>query len=119
MPKFIEIPSLNFVANGKEFELEERLVYQSDLWPEQIIVPAGFITDLASIPRVFQSLIPKVDKHMLAAVVHDYLVRQDDFDRRLADRIFLEAMKHLGVNRLRRRLMYWAVAILTFYLRRK
>jgi hypothetical protein len=117
MAKYIEIPSLNFIdGNGKEFELEERLVYQSDIWPELIVVPAGFITDLASIPRIFQSLIPKVGKHALAAIVHDYLVRLPDFDRKLADKIFLEAMKLLGVNPVRRRLMYWAVALMTLAL---
>lgn len=120
MAKFIDIPSLNFIHNnGKEFELEEALTYQSDLWEPLIVVPAGFVTDLASIPRVFQSLIPKVGKHMLAAIVHDYLCRLDGFDRRLADRIFLEAMKLLGVNPVRRRLMYWAVAFLTMMIGRK
>lgn len=117
MPKFKEIPSLDFIVDGsgKEFKTEERLVYKSDLWPNDIIVPAGFVTDLASIPRVFQSLIPKVGRHSLAAIVHDYLCRLDGFDRPLADKIFLEAMKLLGVNRVRRRLMYWAVALLTAF----
>lgn len=115
MAKFIEIPSLDILPNGKEFKLEERLVYKSDLYPAPIIVPAGFVTDLASIPRIFQALIPKVDKHMLAAIVHDYLCRLEKFDRKLADSIFLEAMKLLGVNRIRRRLMYWAVALITLF----
>jgi hypothetical protein len=119
MAEFIEIPSLNFHDSGKKFTIEERLVYESDLWPDLIIVPAGFVTDLASIPRIFQSLIPKIGKHALPAIVHDYLCRLDGFDRRLADRIFLEAMKERGVNRIRRRLMYWAVALLTFFLRKR
>jgi len=111
MAEFIEIPSLNFHEDGIDFELEERLVYQSDLWDELIIVPAGFDTDLASIPRLFQSLVPKVDRHMLPAIVHDYLCRLPDFKRKLADQIFLEAMRLKQVNPIRRRLMYWAVRI--------
>ena len=110
MAEFKEIPSLNFDDDSINFILEERLVYQSDL-AGLIIVPAGFETDLASIPRIFQSLVPKVDRHMLPAIVHDYLCRLPDFKRRMADRVFLEAMKLKEVNPVRRRLMYWAVRI--------
>lgn len=113
---FLEIPSLD-IHGASEWKLEERLVYRSRYWPELIIVPAGFITDLASIPRIFRALIPQNGKHRLAAIVHDYLVRLDDFDRRLADRIFLEAMEHLGVKRWRRYSMFWAVGALTTWLK--
>ena len=110
MAEFKEIPSLNFDDDSINFILEERLVYQSDLGG-LIIVPAGFETDLASIPRIFQSLVPNVDTHMLPAIVHDYLCRLSDFNRKLADQIFLEAMVLRKVNLIRRRLMYWAVRI--------
>ena len=118
MAEFKEIPSLNFDDDSINFILEERLVYQSDLGG-LIIVPAGFETDLASIPRIFQSLVPKVDRHMLPAIVHDYLVRRPDFSRKLADRIFLEAMRLKNVNPIRRRLMYWAVSLQTIFKRGK
>ena len=112
MAKFVEIPGVDF-HGATEWKLRERLVYESDRWVAPIIVPAGFVTDLASIPRIFQGLIPKIGKHRLPAIVHDYLVRRQSFERRLADRIFLEAMKLQGVNVVRRRLMYWAVALQT------
>ena len=35
-------------------------------------VPKGFTTDLASIPRAFTWLIPKLGRHLVPAVVHDY-----------------------------------------------
>ena len=110
MAEFIEIPSLNFDDDSINFILEERLVYASDI-TGFVIVPAGFETDLASIPRIFQSFIPKVDRHMLPAIVHDYLCREPGFNRKMADRVFLEAMKLKEVNPVRRRLMYWAVRI--------
>ena len=117
MPKFIKEPDLR-VYPPTDWKLITPLVYQSDLWKEQIVVPAGFVTDLASIPRIFRSIIPQNGKHRLAAIVHDYLCRQKDFHRLLADSIFLEAMKLLGVNRIRRRIMYWAVVLITL-LKRK
>jgi hypothetical protein len=117
MARFIEIPSLD-LHGAKQWKLEERLVYESDLMGI-VIVPAGFITDLASIPRVFQTLVPKIGKHRLPAIVHDYLVTLDNLDRKMADKVFLEAMKVCGVNPVRRRLMYWAVSIHTFFKRGK
>lgn len=119
MAEFIEIPSLD-IHGASDWKLEERLVYKSDLWPNQIIVPAGFVTDLASIPRLFRPLIPQNGKHRLAAIVHDYLCREwNAAHRPLADRIFLEAMELLGVRWWRRKAMYYAVALLTLFLRRK
>ena len=118
MAEFKEIPSLNFDDDSINFILEERLVYQSDL-VGSVTVPAGFETDLASIPRIFQSFIPKVARHMLPAIVHDYLCRKPDFSRKMADQVFLEAMKLKEVNPIRRRLMYWAVRIGAIVRRKK
>lgn len=76
---------------------------------ENIAIPAGFITDLASIPRVFHSLIPVNGKHRLAAVVHDYLYVIQDRQRIKADALFLEAMEVAGVRFTQRWTMYLAV----------
>lgn len=110
MAKFIEIPPLNIGEKPEEWVLTGNCIYESDLWPELIIVPEGFITDLASIPRIFRFLIIKNGRHRAAAIVHDYLCRLGMlFDRVLADKIFLEAMKLKKVPKLRRWAMYAAV----------
>src|SRR5262245_38142541 len=36
-------------------------------------VPAGFVTDLASIPRIFWSALPRDGEYAYAAILHDYL----------------------------------------------
>ena len=116
-PEFINIPPLD-IGESEERILTEDLIYQSALVPKQIVVWSGTVTDLASIPRIARLFIVKNGQHRAAAIVHDHLCRLGmDFSRRLADKIFLEAMKLSGVPRLRRRLMYWAVAINTSRLR--
>lgn len=40
---------------------------------QRLTVPAGFITDLASVPRVARSIIGRVGPHLEAAIIHDYL----------------------------------------------
>ena len=110
MAKFINIPPLDIGKKPEEWILTENCTYQSDLWKPIITVESGFVTDLASIPRIFRFLIIKNGRHRPAAIVHDHLCRLKlDFSRVLADKIFLEAMKVCKVPRIRRRLMYWAV----------
>lgn len=117
MASFGEIPP--FAAHGvSEWRLCGALVYNSDL-AGRIVVPEGFVTDLASIPQIFQALLPQNDRHRLAAVVHDYLCRLEGFDRRMADRVFLEAMKVLEVQVWKRWSMFLAVALMTTWFRLK
>ncbi|HIE98682.1 MAG TPA: DUF1353 domain-containing protein, partial [Fuerstia sp.] len=41
----------------------------------RVVVPAGFVSDGASIPRLFWAIIgpPIGSSHLLPAIVHDYL----------------------------------------------
>ncbi len=47
--------------------------YLSDDNSDIIHVPAGFVTDLASVPRIFWTLLPPDGKYAKAAIIHDYL----------------------------------------------
>ena len=78
----------------------------------KVRVPEGFKTDLASIPRLFQSIVPKLGKHVQPAIVHDYTYVYDTgLSKADADLLFLDGMKSTGVRWLRRRVMYFAVRI--------
>ena len=75
-------------------------------------VPAYTFTDFASIPRGFRWMISRVGKYGKAAVLHDYLcdlANAGKFKRKDADKIFLEAMKVLGVGWLKRNTMFLGV----------
>lgn len=76
-------------------------------------VPVGFETDLASIPSLFRSLISKIGKHIMPAVVHDYFY-VEQLGKKEADTIFLSLMKDAGVNWMKRKLMYRAVNLFGF-----
>lgn len=74
--------------------------------PQWVTVPAGYLTDGASVPRMFWSLLPPWGTYGQAAVVHDllceYLSIVDNgqlkaITRERADEIFNEAMRVLGV----------------------
>lgn len=123
MAKFLNIPPLDIGKKKEEWILTEDCIYITNVktaaGPKSVvIVPEGFVTDLASIPRVFRLLIVKNGKHRPAAIIHDYLCSLKlKFSRVSADKIFLEAMKVCKVPRIRRRLMYMAVVLNTSRLR--
>lgn len=61
------------------------------------IVPRGFITDLASIPRLLRALFDVNGLSRSAAVLHDFLYCLKHTTRAEADALFLEALKACGV----------------------
>ncbi len=63
-------------------------------------VPTGFVTDLASIPRVFWSLLRPDGAYTYPAIVHDYLYWQQPCARETADMILRFGMEDFGIGRL-------------------
>lgn len=91
-----------------KWELEESFVYYTEDG-EYIIIPKGYRTDFASVPKMFWSIIPPWGRYGKAAVVHDYLCDIRDRPSEEVHRIFNEAMGVLGVPNPRKWVMYQAV----------
>ena len=111
-PEFIQIPSLTIGKKGR-WVLDDELIYYSAILGDEIVVDKGFDTDLASIPRIFTPIHPKNGLHRPAAIVHDWLVKVDGFNRETADRIFYECMRLLEVTGWRRVTMYLGVRVIS------
>lgn len=100
-------PAGRFVG-AIDYCLAESLVFHSDV-AGRIVVPAGTVTDFASIPRFFWRLLPPWDIHRRAAIVHDYLYSTQTHPKEIADKVFLEAMQALNVPAWKAQAMYRAV----------
>lgn len=87
------------------------LIYESDVAKQTITVPAGFRTDLASVPRLPIVYLLTGGTSNEAAVVHDYLYSTGLVSRKLADEVLAEASKVTGVPAWRRGLMWAAVRL--------
>ena len=111
MSQFTEDLIIKWVPDIKKFKVFITFDYHvgSEYSSEIIRIPAGFLTDLASIPPPARWLIPKLGKHAQAAVIHDFMYRIHLYDRKKCDKIFLEAMKVLKVPLWKRMVMYRAV----------
>lgn len=95
-----------------EWKLLVELAYRSRVHG-LFVVPSGFVTDYASVPRMPIAFWFAGDTAHASAALHDYLVRVYYSQVRLswaqcAD-VFAEAMKDEGVPAWRRILMAWAV----------
>ncbi len=63
-----------------------------------VTAPKGFVSDLASVPRIFWSIFRPDGKYAYAAIIHDWLYWEQVVSREDADRIFLEAMEEFDVK---------------------
>ena len=109
MSTFTTALAVTPLDNGRDWQLLDPFEYYREDDADTIItVPAGFITDFASIPRGLWWLYPPTGRYGKAAVIHDYLYRTPGYQctRKEADQIFVEAMAVLGVPRYRRSVMY-------------
>lgn len=101
---------------GELPQLTKDLVYH---YPDgfgylEIIVPKGFQTDFASIPRIFWNIIAPIGKHTLPSVLHDYLYEYGSsmaISRKKADKIFYDAMIESHVARITANVMWFFVRV--------
>ncbi len=101
-------------ATGQDdglWRLVEPLVYQSDVAGQTFVVPAGFETDLASVPRLPVVYLLAGGTSNEAAVVHDFLYTVHLVSRAVADAVLREASAVTGVPAWRRWLMFWGVRL--------
>lgn len=87
------------------------LIYQSDHLGGLVTVPAGFVTDFASVPRIPVAYLLAGGEANEAAVVHDYLYHSHTVPRADADAVFREAMGVTGQPWWRRQLMWAGVRL--------
>jgi len=145
MSSFTEPLLLEYIYDERaKFKLLETFKYYTDLIesvdgsPYIFKIFKGFVTDFASIPKVFHFILSPAGKHGKSAVVHDFLyytikrqlkedlklaeswvdvsiaVGRADDCRKLADEVFREAMTVLKVTRWKRDVMYNMVRLFGF-----
>ena len=87
---------------------------------QYVIIPQGFLTDGASVPRMFWSFFPSWGKYGQAACVHDFLCeyliisengRIRRIERSECDYFFYTLMTEMGIPKWKRLLMYWGVSL--------
>lgn len=95
----LRVEVLSKESRGRvQARLLEPFTYNTDGGALRITVPSGFVTDFASVPRIFWGIAPPLGRYGKAAVVHDFLcIHPRNLSRRKVDAIFYEAMRVLDV----------------------
>ena len=109
-PDKLHFDDAGMKGSSRCFVLTSDFRYVSSLGT--VTVPSGFVTDGASIPKVFWSILSPFGDYFAAAVIHDFLYsksNQNTFTRLQCDNIFKEAMFNIGVPWYRRDVIYRAV----------
>jgi len=110
MSSFTEILIASPLKDGEQWVIRKEFSYYVDKEGGDVItVPAGFISDYASIPRFLWPFAPRWGKYGKAAVVHDYLYDTHEKTRKEADGIFYDAMVILGTPPWKAKTMYRSV----------
>lgn len=103
---------------ARRWLLTDTLIFRSAALRGTLAVPRGFQTDFASIPRFAWVLFPPADSYNPAAVMHDgayanALMAQSGarvfLVKRLADDLFEECLRAVGISLWRRWVMATAV----------
>lgn len=76
---------------------------------QPVTVPVGFVTDLASIPRLFWSALRPDGEYTYPAIIHDYLYWTQTRQKDTADTIFKFGMQDFDINRSTIETIYEAV----------
>ncbi|MDB5965861.1 MAG: hypothetical protein JWQ72_2361 [Polaromonas sp.] len=100
-------------ADGRgTWQLLAPLAFYSALLQATITVPAGFVTDFASVPRWIPVLSTWLqDRAHQAAVVHDWLYSSHEIPRERADAVLREAGIACGMSSLQMWLYYQGVRL--------
>jgi hypothetical protein len=111
MSQFTDILLVSPMADGKTWIVMRPFGYEvgAEGSGDHIKVPVGFQTDFTSVPRLFWTFLPQWGRYGNGAVIHDWLYWAQGHERNRADAIFLESMGVLGVGRVKRYAIYWAV----------
>ncbi|TYP82084.1 DUF1353 domain-containing protein [Blastococcus xanthinilyticus] len=113
---FLSGPELRYAGCG-QYETVGATDYRGA--HDHIAVPAGFATDLATVPRAFWAVLPPHGAYEKAAVLHDWLCVQLAAHRRCwcrppvnareTDGLFRRVMREAGVGPVTRWVMWTGV----------
>lgn len=76
--------------------------YPYRVWERVGIIPAGFETDLESVPRWCQWMMPRAGKGLISSIIHDYEIQRAGAQTHEANRVMIQALAIEGFTDLRR-----------------
>ncbi len=110
--KYGLLDTYDLSSNPSEWIVLDAYVFWSHRIQRGVVVPRWFVTDLASIPKIFRPLISVNERHRYASLPHDVLYSlagQVGIDKKTSDLIFLDFLNVCKVPYWKKWSMYLAV----------
>ena len=99
-PQFLPAMLFKPFADNRQWMLAEDVIYTFGITRISITVPAGFVTDFASIPQALWSFgLSPNGRYSKAAVIHDFLYWYQPCSRAQADSILAVIMQESGASK--------------------
>lgn len=117
MSQFTKALVVTPLADGRTWVLMEPFSYDvgHESSGDTVHVPPKFMTDFASVPRLFWIVFPQWGKYGNAAVIHDWGYWSKERSKEKTDLLFLEGMKVLGVGAFTRNVLYLGVHVFGWF----
>lgn len=96
--------------DGVRWTVQHEFVIHDDMLG-RLVIPAGFVTDLGSIPKIFQNVISPEGRPLRAFLGHDWFYAKQFYSRAIADDFLLRGMVALKVGWLERWIIYLGVRL--------
>lgn len=107
---FPAAPAVQPFADNHDWLILRDYVFVIEDANTAVRIPAGFVTDFASIPQALWSFgFSPNGRYSRAALIHDYLYWTQSCTREQADNLFLIAMKQSNVSPIDQRVVYLGV----------
>lgn len=104
----VELSFLYRYKNRKYWKLVTPLTCQLSNG-DTVTIPAGFITDLSSVPPFLWGVFRPFGDFLLAALIHDFLYIEKPFSREFADKEMLYWSNAVNGNKIDNYIRYFAV----------
>lgn len=111
MSSFTEDPVLTLLKKRRVKVYKTFTFYYKDKDGESVTIPEGYISDGATIPRIFWIFFPPIDDYAKAAIVHDYMYEHAIKTKKEADRALLNGMLALKEPKWKCYLFYWCAVL--------
>lgn len=97
---YLEIPNVVPFVDWDFYYLDGPMIWRPAVGQKlpSISVPKGFVTDLASVPKILWSKYPPSGRYAYAAILHDYLYWFQQGTREEADEVIRMAMGNAAVD---------------------
>lgn len=100
---------ISLIPKGNKWEVEKN--YQVSVLNTTIKIKKGFVSDLASIPRIMWFILPPFGRYTEASVVHDYLYFNAELPRKKCDEIFFILMLRNNVDYYTAKILFYTVRL--------